>query len=221
MCFSAGASFIGGIVISGIGIATITKIHKPSQLIFGSIPLFFGIQQIAEGCLWLTLPDTDYVTLQKISTYWFLIMAQVIWPSMIPLSVLVMEENTRRRKILKVLLGIGLLLSAYYSTCLLLFDVRPQIVSFHIRYNNDFPKSLLIPAFIIYLAATITPLFVSSIKRTHLFGIIMFLSCLITGIFFTQFLTSVWCFFAAVISGVVYWILSDSKKEFNLNKLIL
>lgn len=221
MCFSAGASFAGGIVISAIGIATVTKVHKPSQMIFGSIPLFFGIQQIAEGCLWLTLPDTDYVTLRKISTYWFLIMAQVIWPAMIPLSVLLMEEDGRRRKTLKIFLGIGSLLSLYYSTCLILFNVTPQIVSFHIQYNNDFPDSLSIPAFVIYLVATITPLFISSIKRTQLMGILMFFSCLITGIFFTQFLTSVWCFFAALISGVVFWILSDSKKEFNLNKILL
>jgi len=31
----------------------------------------------------------------------------------------------------------------------------------------------------------------------------------------------VWCFFAALISGVIYWILSDSKKKFNFDKLDL
>jgi uncharacterized membrane protein len=46
----------------------------------------------------------------------------------------------------------------------------------------------------------------------------MFLSCLVTAIFFRQYLTSVWCFFAALISGVIYWILRDSKREFNFNK---
>jgi len=76
-------------------------------------------------------------------------------------------------------------------------------------------------AFVIYLIATITPLFVSSIKRTHLMGILMFFSCLITAIFFTQYLLSVWCFFAALISGVIFWILRDSKIEFKFNKLSL
>ena len=51
MCFSSEASFVGGVVISAIGVATIREIHKPSQLVFASIPLFFGIQQIVEGCL--------------------------------------------------------------------------------------------------------------------------------------------------------------------------
>jgi hypothetical protein len=60
MCFSAGASFAGGIIITGIGVATIREVHKPSQMVFASIPVFFGVQQVMEGCLWLTLPDADY-----------------------------------------------------------------------------------------------------------------------------------------------------------------
>jgi hypothetical protein len=60
MCFSAGASFAGGVIITGIGVATIREVHKPSQMIFASIPVFFSVQQIMEGCLWLTLPDADY-----------------------------------------------------------------------------------------------------------------------------------------------------------------
>jgi len=221
MCFSAEASFVGGILISGIGIATIRKVHKPSQIVFASIPLFFGIQQIAEGMLWLSIQNPEYLYLKKYATYFFLIMADVLWPMMIPFSVLFMEENRRKRKILFVLLAIGIVLSMYYAFCLVSFNVNPQIMNYHIQYNSDFPKSVALVAFFFYLMVTITPLFVSSIKRTHLLGILMFSSCLITAIFFTQYLTSVWCFFAALISVVIFWILKDSKTEFILNKLFL
>lgn len=221
MCFSAEASFAGGVIISAIGIATVREIHKPSQLVFASIPLFFGLQQIMEGTLWLTIPLPDYIGLQKISTYIFLIMADFLWPTMIPLAVLLMEENKKRKKILKVLFVLGLSLSSYYAYCLLFFHVTPQIMGYHILYNTDFPKSLSNPAFAVYLIVTITPLFVSSIQRTHLFGILMFLSCLVTAIFFTQYLTSVWCFFAALISGLIFWILRDAKKEFHFKKFSL
>jgi hypothetical protein len=204
MCFSAGASFTGGVFISFIGIVAIREVHKPSQLVFASIPLFFGIQQI-----------------QKTATYFFLILAQVLWPTIIPLSVLLMEENKKRKRILRILLGLGLSLSSYYSFCLLSFNVTPQIMGYHIHYNTGFPDSLAMAAFIVYMVVTITPLFVSGIKRTHLLGILMFLSCLITAIFFTQYLISVWCFFAALISGVIFWILRDSKKEFIFRNLSL
>ncbi len=221
MCFSAEASFAGGIIISAIGIATVTKVHKSSQIVFASIPLFFGIQQMVEGSLWLTIPLPEYATLKHIGTYIFLIMADFLWPTMIPLSVLLMEENKKKKRILKVLLGMGITLSAYYAYCLITYSITPQIMGYHIHYETTFPKSLSMPAFTIYLIVTITPLFVSSIKRTHLMGILMFLSCLVTAIFFTQYLTSVWCFFAALLSGVIFWILHSSKITFKLNKLAL
>jgi hypothetical protein len=221
MCFSAEASFAGGVIISAIGIATVREVHKPSQLVFASIPLFFAFQQIVEGCLWLTIPSPEYIHLQKIATYIFLIMADFLWPTMIPLAVLLMEENRKRKKILRVLFILGLSLSSYYAFCLVFFNVTPQIVGYHILYNTDFPKALSMPAFIVYLIVAISPLFISSIQRTHLLGILMFLSCLITAIFFTQYLTSVWCFFAALISGVIFWILKDAKKAFHIKNLSL
>ena len=69
MCFSPEASFAGGLIISSIGIATVTKVYKSSQLLFAAIPLFFGIQQFIEGALWLTIPNPDYINIQRISTY--------------------------------------------------------------------------------------------------------------------------------------------------------
>jgi hypothetical protein len=221
MCFSPEASFAGGLIISSIGIATVSKVHKPSQILFASIPLFFGVQQIIEGTLWLTIPNQDYINVQRICTYIFLVMADVLWPVMIPLSVLFMEKDIKRKRILWILLGIGISLSLYYVFCLLFYTITPEIRGYHIYYMTSFPESLAMFAFIVYLIATITPLFVSSIKRTHLLGVLMFLSCLVTAIFFTQYLTSVWCFFAALISGVIFWILRDSQQKFIFDKLSL
>ncbi len=221
MCFSAEASFAGGIIISSIGIATIRETHKPSQLIFACIPLFFGVQQIAEGFLWLSLPYQEYINVQKIATYIFLLMAEVFWPVMVPIAVLYMEENKKRKRILWALLVMGISLAMYYTYCFLSFNVTPKIIYYHIQYDNDFPGSMVVLTNIIYIITTIIPLFVSSIKRTHLLGVLIFLSCLVTAIFFTQNLTSVWCFFAALISGVIFWILRDSKRKFHLDKIEL
>ena len=221
MCFSAEASFAGGVVISAIGIATLTKVHKSSQVLFAGIPLFFGMQQIAEGVLWLTLPCLEYSGIQKLSMYIFLVMAQVIWPFLTPLSVLLMEENEKRKFYLKILLVTGILLSAYYGFCFANFEVTPRIINYHIQYDHSFPQIMVIPTSVAYLLVTIGPLFISSIKRTHVLGILVAASCLVTAIFFTQYLTSVWCFFAAIISGIIFWILNDSKRKFRIEKLNL
>jgi len=221
MCFSPEASFAGGIIISAIGVATVKKVHKPSQIVFASIPLFFGVQQFIEGFVWLSFSHPEFVHYQNLFTTLFLLFADVFWPMMIPLAVLHMEKDEKRKKILRKLLVLGILVSLYYSYCLLFFNVTPQIMGFHIQYTSDYPKILSLIAFTLYLITSITPLFVSTIQRTKILGIFMSLSCLVTLIFFTQFLTSVWCFFAALISAVIYWILRDAKRKYFLDKAAL
>ncbi len=213
MCFSPEASFIGGAAIISIGVVTVKKVRQPGQLLFAMIPLFFGFQQIAEGVVWLSLQNPEYLVYQKAGTMAFLIMAQIFWPAYLPLSVMLMEENKKRKRILGIFMIFGIIVALYYTYCLINFSVYPQIEQYHIRYFKDFPKSLNNPVLALYLIATLTPLFVSTIRRMKYFGAFMFFSCAIAAIFYTQYLTSVWCFFAAIISGIIYWIIIDSKKE--------
>ena len=222
MCFSATASFAAGAVIAVTGVATMAKVSKPSQRLFASIPFLFAIQQIAEGSLWLSLQNAGQGIVQKISTYLFLIPADVLWPILIPLSIILMEENSRRRHVLKIFLYAGILLSIYYSICMLLFKVNPVIMNCHIYYGGTFPEKLMMPAFLLYVTVTITPLFISSVKKMYIFGILMFVACVVSVIFYTINVTSVWCFFAALLSVMIYWILKhnpDTRPEGNKIKV--
>ena len=212
MCFSAGASFAAGAVILAVGIASVRQVQKPSQRVFAIIPLLFAIQQLAEGCLWLSLQSPDYELVKKICTYIFMVTAQALWPVVIPLSVLLMEEQRKRRKILRVLFVVGIALSLYYAFFLFFFNVTAEIQSCHILYGTESPDSIALPIFIFYLAVTIAPLFISSIKKMKLLGILMFLSCVAAALFYKVYLTSIWCFFAAIISVYILLILRKPKK---------
>jgi hypothetical protein len=214
MCFSASASFGAGVVLTVIGVATLRKPRQPSQLLFASIPLLFGIQQIAEGILWLALPNPDYVNTQKIFTYLFLFFAQVLWPVWVPLSILLLEKNTVRKNILKVLVGAGVVVGVYLAYSLFTFSVEAKIDGKHIAYLQDYPVSLRNYGFILYALATMVPPFVSHIKRMWLFGLAILISYLVSELFFENYIVSVWCFFAAIISLSIFAIMTDiSKKE--------
>lgn len=206
MCFSAGASFASGVVISSIGAVTVKNVKKPKQLLFAGIPLVFGVQQISEGMLWLSLSHPEYAGWQNAGSYLFLMIARVLWPLLMPLAVMMMEENTVKKKQISVFLFMGLAVSLYYTYCLLFLNVVPQIAGRHIQYISDFPDALAVPVFFLYVIASIAPLFISSIQRTKLLGILFFVSSIVTVFYFREYVTSVWCFFAAVISAVVYWI---------------
>ena len=40
MCFSAGASFTAGVLLTVVGTETLRKVHKPSQIALAGIPVF-------------------------------------------------------------------------------------------------------------------------------------------------------------------------------------
>ena len=216
MCFSAGASFTAGVLLTFVGIETIKKVHKPSQTVLASIPIFFAFQQFIEGVLWLTIGKTGYAGLQAVSTYIFVITAQVIWPVMIPLSVLLMEEDKTRKKIIYALLAVGAVVASYYSYHFMFYDIHAKIIGKHIVYEDNTMNLLSVIIMCAYLVATVAPFFVSSVKRIYILGIIMGVSFTVSALFYIKSLTSVWCFFAAVISFVVFYIVRDAHKKFYL-----
>jgi hypothetical protein len=213
MCFSANMSLGAGVVLSAIGVAAISKAQKPAHVVFGSIPLIFAVQQIAEGFLWLTLPDPTMVAEQQFLTYIFLTFAQVIWPLWVPLAVMLLEKNNQRRKTQKVLVGIGMTVSFYLAYCLLTNQVQANIVGHHITYLQDYPMVLRPIGGVLYFVATIIPLFLSHIKKMWILGVMIFTSYIIAAMFYDHYVLSVWCFFASIISGSVYYIMVEIKKS--------
>jgi hypothetical protein len=215
MCFSAAASITAGVLLAFAGTETLRKVHKPSQIIFASIPLFFAFQQFSEGVVWLTIPRMGYAGLQSIATYTFLVMAQFIWPMLVPLSVLLLEKNKTRKKLLLSLLVLGMIVSFYYLYNLIIYHAHAEIRYLHIDYISNFKGHISYIPTGFYLIATLIPVFVSSVKRAYMLGIIIGISALISVIFFTECLISIWCFFAAVVSFIVYYTIRESHKKFH------
>jgi hypothetical protein len=213
MCFSASASFGAGVILSVIGIASIKKAETKEQVFFASIPLIFAIQQITEGFLWLALSNPDFAFLRWPTTYFFLFFAQIVWPFWVPFSILKLGANQRRIKTERVLMVIGATVSLYLTYCLLSFPVEAKIIGMHISYIQDYPKELARYGGLLYMVATIVPPFFSNIKRMWTLGTAILISYFITDLFYTDYIISVWCFFASVISISVYAILFEMKKS--------
>lgn len=220
MCFSANASFTAGIVLSAIGVAAIKKAKSPSQIPFAAIPLIFAVQQAAEGFLWLTLPDPEQGFIQNILTHIFLFFAQVVWPVWVPIAVILLEKGEARKKTQKVLVATGAIVSAYLAYCLFRFHVHAEITGHHVFYRQDYPPVLSDYGGILYVIATIFPPFFSRVKKMWMLGTAILISYIITTIFYEDYIVSVWCFFASVISILVYVIMLGIEKSFSLTDML-
>jgi hypothetical protein len=212
MCFSATASFAGGVIISSIGAASIHKNTEPSQRLFAAIPMLFGLQQICEGFVWYALQSPGHDMLLEAAAYIFLVLALVGWPTLLPLAVLQMERSEQRRRALYVSLATGIAVSLYFGIGMFIFNMTAQISNYHILYAIDYPRQLADIGAITYIIATIPPLFVSSQRGMRLFGIIIVLSYCVTRFFYAEYLISVYCFFAALASAVILQIVLKNSR---------
>lgn len=213
MCFSANASFSAGAVLTVIGLATLNKSTYKNQYLFAAIPFIFGIQQLSEGVLWLSLPKSDLHELQKYATYTFLFFAQIVWPILVPVSILHLEKNKKRIIALEVLVGIGLLLSIYLFYCLLNYKVSATMEQHHILYKQNYPISLKNGSIVLYSLATILPPFFSKIKGMWMLGLTIIISYIISALFYEHYVLSVWCFFSSIISIAVFFVVKEIQKK--------
>lgn len=210
MCFSAMGSFALSGILVGAGAASLARSSSPSYRMLAAAPLLFGAQQAAEGVVWLTIGAPLHVALQQLAVDVFLGFALVVWPLWVPLSMQRSERDPARRRILTALCwfsgGVSL------SAAILVSRWQPfaQIAGHSIRY--DYPgtsnAALHVLLVLAYIVSTIVPFFVSTATLARTLGITLTLSVVAAALIRRESLTSVWCFFAAMISGLILFAVS-------------
>jgi hypothetical protein len=205
MCFSATASFGESAILTVAGVAALSKVKTRSQIPFAAIPILFAFQQFTEGFVWLTLTHPDYNHWQKTPITIFLVLAQALWPFWGPFSFLLIEKEEKRKTVLKILLGCGSVVSIFLGYQVLFYPVSAAITTLHIHYALYFPyEQFSVIVSIFYFLATIVPPFLAGGKRMISLGLLNLMSFIVTVVFFENYLISVWCFFAALISWEVF-----------------
>ncbi|MEO5564092.1 MAG: DUF6629 family protein [Chitinophagaceae bacterium] len=215
MCFSAGASFGASAVLGGIGIVAIAKAKTTPQRLFAVIPFLFSFQQLSEGMLWLSVTHDALHSWQPFFIYTFLFFAMMVWPVWVPLTILLLEKNKSRRKILKWMTGAGIIVAIGVAVVLISCNIRVVPTHHHLHYRFDLSpdgKKLIVIFSLLYILATIVSPFFSTNKRMKWLGVGFLISYLVAVTFFQGYVVSVWCFLAALLSFVVLWILSEERK---------
>lgn len=221
MCFSAEASFGASAVISMVGLVAYRKSVTLPQKVFALIPLFFALQQFIEGFLWVVLRNGAYVSWKYPLTIGFLIFAWLVWPLFIPLSMYLQEKNKTRKKILLVFQAIGIFMAGGFIYVMLFHNVDASIAKYHVNYTYDFKPPFAWFFGLLYLIPTVVSMMVSSVKRMWVLGIINICSYMFSRIFFFGQVISVWCFFGAIASITVLWIVMESRKTVDASNRIL
>ena len=200
MCFSATASFTAGAGLLIVGAVTARRARQRAELPFALIPVLFGLQQLIEGTIWLTFPDKA-PGLNGVLTFVYSLFSHVLWPVYVPIAILLLERAVCRRRILVAIAVAGAAVGLYLLYFLVRLPIISQAEGRHIAYLS--PHFYLTAVMVLYVLGTCVSMLVSSHRRVRLFGLAAFIAYVVTYVFYTTWVISVWCFFAAVLSVIV------------------
>ncbi|MBT9508647.1 DUF6629 family protein [Rhodoferax sp.] len=201
MCFSATASFSAGAFLLGLGTLTLKSARRPRELPFAAIPLLFAIQQLIEGVIWLTF-RYEAPLLNAVMTHVYSFFSHVLWPIYVPVAVLLIEPPGRRQRALLVFVAAGVAVGAYLLYFLVAFPVVSRPTGQHIEYVS--PHFFAAVTMTLYLLSTTVSPLLSTHRMVKAFGVLALLSFAGAYYFYAIWFISVWCFFAALLSIVVY-----------------
>lgn len=200
MCFSPTVSFVTSGALGAIGSQTLKKVKKNSEIPLAAIPLIFGVQQLSEGIVWISF---NSLLINTIATYVYSFFTTVFWPFFIPFSVYLIETQKTNKKILFGFMLLGSVTSLYFLLNLFINPITSEIVGNSISYN--FGNVVSFTVGLAYVLSVNLSLLFSSHTWVKILGVAFALSLLISYVAFTETAYSVWCFFAAILSGFVYF----------------
>jgi hypothetical protein len=210
MCFSAVASYSAAAALIPVGVASITVAAQKKQYSWipvAAMPLLFGIQQFIEGKVWNGMDSGDADS-AKLWALGFLFFSHALWPAYSPFMVWKLEKNEVRKKILLAIVFLGAFLGAVSYIPFVFQPERyiPTVINCRLDYATSVVLGQL-PTRGIYLIVVLGCFFVSSLKTIRRYGTMVAVSIVMTFAFWKFAFVSVWCFWAALVSSYLLYVL--------------
>ncbi|HEY9646320.1 MAG TPA: DUF6629 family protein [Chroococcidiopsis sp.] len=212
MCFSASASFTASALLIPVGIYCMkTAFDKNSAYLpLAAMPLMFGIQQGCEGLVWSGINSQAHAT-ARFGAFGFLFFSHCVWLFWTPWLALQLESDQTIQQICRIFAGVGALYGAFLYLPLL---IHPDWLMVAIAHSSiDYQAKFLGDAVpivwsrLLYASTILVPLLISSNPNVKVFGTLITVFALLSYAAFNYAFVSVWCFFAALLSLHVVYIL--------------
>ncbi|WP_297434423.1 DUF6629 family protein [Sulfurimonas sp.] len=195
-----------------IGLLTFTKVSTPNEVIFASLPLLFALHQFTEGFVWLGVGGHIEYRALELAAGIFIYYAQGVLPFLIPLSIWLIEKDGYRKKLVGMLTLLGLGLAVYTMYGLAIVPSTVTVINNTLYYNNPWTANIYDAT--IYILTTCGALMLSSSIAVALFGVLNLIGLTIIFLLRPYGFTSLWCLYAAVISGLLYFHFIERRIKF-------
>jgi hypothetical protein len=184
--------------------------HDRRYAALAALPMLLGVQQFAEGMIWIAGARGDTVRTELFSVL-YMFFAWVGWPSLVPVAVY-FTEPPRRHGAYLVFAMAGAMLGGVQWLPYLVHSgwLEVRLLPRAVRYSDTELLDAIItrPAtYLAYVTILIAPLLLASDRRIKVFGLLVAAVLAITVAFFQWAYISVFCFGGAVVSAYLLWAL--------------
>jgi hypothetical protein len=201
MCFSAEADFAVAAVVAPVGVATLRAAARPQELLLAALPLLLALHQFTEGVVWLGLQGGAPGGLRDAATRAYLAFAQVLLPVIVPLGILLIEPDRRRRAWMGALLVGGAVVAVRFAWILTSNPVGARARDHVIVYDTDWVFGYVTAGG--YVLVTCGPALIASSRVLRWFGVANLAGLLVASGVRYSAVTSIWCVDAALVSVFV------------------
>lgn len=201
MCFSPEADVVAGIVVSGIGIDALRHVRDTREYPLASLPLLLGVHLLVEAFVWWDVTDRIPGSVGRVAMWLYLAFALGVLPVLVPVAIVAIEPEERRRRLLVPFVvagaGVAALLSAALITGPISADVEGCCLSYHLGPGDH---SLLGALYVVVICLS---LLASSHLHIVAFGVVNLAAVAVLAWLLASGLASLWCAWAAVTSVLI------------------
>ena len=215
MCYSAPASLVASGVLAVSGVAILRMPKKKSEVPLSLFPIIFAVHQLTEGLLWLNHTGVVPDAYKQGLIYAFVLIAFVFWPIYVPFSAYLTETGRMRRKIIIFCQLVGIYIGITFLVSIIRNTPDATFLEHSISYGVHGPPKSLAP----YMIAVTIPFLIATDKSLLILGIAMLIAyataayTACSGTF-----PSVWCFYASILSLIIYLRFRYQAKAASKNK---
>ena len=195
-----------------IGILTLKKVSTPKEVLFALLPLLFALHQFDEGFVWLGMNEHINTRALEIAAGIFVYYAQGLLPFLVPLAIWLIEKESYKRKLVGILTILGFGLAVYTMYGLSMIPTNVSVVNNTLYYYNPWTENVYDAS--IYILTTCGSLILSSSISIQLFGFLNLIGLIVIFLLRPYGFTSLWCLYAAVISGLLYFYFIERRIKF-------
>ncbi|MCV7200246.1 DUF6629 family protein [Mycobacterium angelicum] len=198
MCFSRTADLVVGAALVPFAVAALREVRHSRELPFALLPAVFAVHQFIEAAVWPSATSDAFAIHLAVRAYLFIAMS--LLPTLVPLSVLLLEPHGLRLRVAPFVV-LGGVVSAYLGYVVLCRPVKVVVHPHALEYQHSVQYGVVWA--VLYIIAVIGPALLSGYPSIVAFGILNLVGLVVVAVVYIHAFASLWCIYAAAVSVLV------------------